>query len=272
MSNAYRAADAVQRFIPRRWIASLANRMMALRGDTRRFGVDRAGNWINRQPEASFVGPDLHTAHFSQVRAAVESYWFQHYTPGKNDGVIDVGAGIGEDAVILSRMVGPGGRIHAIEAHPGTYACLQSTVAQSKLDNVDLHLLAITETDGIVRISDDAHHLANSIVGTGDGIAIPAQSLDHFIEQQGIEAVDLLKMNIEGAERGAMMGLEEHAPRVRNLAISCHDFIADQGGGDHYRTKAAVRQRMIDLGFTVIASEGSATRWGADVLFGHRQP
>lgn len=270
MPSTYSFALVAQRFVPRRWLAFAASRVMALKGDKRRFGVDRAGNWINRQPEGSFVGPDLHTAHFSQVRAAVAGYWFQEYTPGDNDVVIDVGAGIGEDAVILSHLVGAGGRIHAIEAHPGTYACLESTVAESKLDNVVMHLLAITEADGTVTISNDAHHLANSIVGTGEGIEIPAQSLDHFIEQNGIGTVDLLKMNIEGAERGAMLGLEKHASRVRHLAISCHDFIAEQGGGHHYRTKVAVGDRMRELGFIVTERTGSSAPWEADVLFARR--
>ena len=243
---------------------------MALKKDNRRFGVDQSGNWINSQPEGSFVGTDLHTAHFQQVRATVESHWFHEYTPGENDVIIDVGAGIGEDAVILSSMVGPRGRILAIEAHPGTFTCLESTIKRSKLCNVDTHLLAITETDGIVTISDDAHHLANSIVGAGKGFDVTAQSLDNFIEQNGLESVDLLKINIEGAERGAMLGLERHAGKIRNAAISCHDFIADQGGGDHYRTKVAVHQRLVELGFIVTERSDAATPWQADVLFARR--
>lgn len=270
MPSAYQIAVTVQRWIPRRWIAAVANRVMSIKGDKRRFDVDPAGNWINSQPEGSFVGPDLHTAHFSQVRTAVEGYWFDGYTPAENDVVIDVGAGIGEDAVILSHRVGPGGRVHAIEAHPATFACLEATVRRSGLLNVTNHLLAITETNGTVSISDDAHHLANSIVGTGKGIEIEAQSLDDFIERQGISRVDLLKLNIEGAERGAMSGLQQQAAKVRNLAISCHDFVADKGGGDEFRTKDEVRKRMTELGFVVSERTDAATPWEADVLFGRR--
>lgn len=270
MPSTYSIALAAQRLVPRRWLAFAANRVMALKGDVRRFAVDSSGHWINRQPEGSFVGPDLHTAHVAQVRAAVENYWFHEYRPGENDVVIDVGAGIGEDAVILSRMVGPKGLIHAIEAHPGTCACLEATVAQSGLDNVKTHLLAITEQDGTVSISDDAHHLANSIVGSGGGIEVKAQSLDHFIERHGIGTVDLLKMNIEGAERGAMLGLERQAPMVRHLAISCHDFIAEQGGGEQFRTKDAVRKRMTELGYAVTERCDAKTPWEADVLFAKR--
>ena len=270
MPTAYHVALTLQRFIPRRMLALIANRVMALKDDKRRFSVDQSGNWVNSQPEGSFVGPDLHTAYFHQIRATVESHWFHEYTPGENDVIIDVGAGIGEDAVILSNMVGMRGRILAIEAHPGTFACLESTVKRSKLCNVETHLLAITEADGIVTISDDAHHLGNSIVAADKGFDVTARSLDNFIEQNDLMSIDLLKINIEGAERGAMIGLERHAGKVRNAAISCHDFIADQGGGDHYRTKAAVHKRLIELGFTVTERCDADTPWQADVLFARR--
>lgn len=267
---AYDAAVALTRNAPRRLVAFVANQMMSIRGDARRFGVDSSGYWINRQPEGSFVGPDIHTSHYHQVSKAVADYWFHDYTPSAGAVVIDVGAGIGEDAVILSHKVKPGGRVYAIEAHPTIYACLKETVRQSGLTNVQCYLLAIAERDGVVSISDDAHHLANSIIGSSEGIEIEAQSLDNFIEREGIDHIDLLKMNIEGAELGAMLGLERHASKVRHLAISCHDFVADQGFGDIYRTKIAVEQRMIQLGFVVSRHSTAATPWQADVLFGRR--
>lgn len=270
MPSAYKIALAVQKHVPRPWLASAANGLMSLKGDRRRFAVDRSGNWINAQPEGTFVGPDLHTAHFGQVQAAIASYWFHEYTPRTGDIVIDVGAGIGEDAVVISHLVGATGRVHAIEAHPATFECLRSTVALSKLANVTIHQIAITEENGTVSISDDAHHLANSIVGQNGGLEVEAQSLDHFIERSGHPTIDLLKMNIEGAERGAMLGLDRQAGKVRHLAISCHDFLADRDGGDEFRTKDAVRKRLLDLGFEVTERTEAPSAWEADVLFARR--
>lgn len=267
MPTSYDVALAAQKFLPRSWLAAAANGLMILKRDRRRFAVDRSGNWINSQAEGTFVGPDLHTAYFGQVQSTIASYWFHNYTPGNGDVVIDVGAGIGEDAVILSRMVGATGRVHAIEAHPATFECLRSTVGLSKLANVDIYQVAITEENGTVSISDDAHHLANSIVGNGDGLKVEAQSLDHFIEQTGHSSIDLLKMNIEGAERGAMMGLDRQAGKIRQLAISCHDFVAEAGGGEQFRTKDAVRLRLVELGYTVTERSDAVTPWEGDVLF-----
>jgi FkbM family methyltransferase len=268
--TAFSTALFLEKFVPRSLLATAASKMMAVKGDSRRFAVDDRGNWINSQPEGSFVGPDLHTAHYAQVKATIAHYWFEEYTPVEGDVVIDVGAGIGEDAVILSHLVGNGGRVHAIEAHPGTYACLEATLRLSSLDNVDPHMLAITETNGSVTISDSANHLANSIMSEGNGLKVEAQSLDEFIRQSGHKTIDFLKMNIEGAERGAMLGLDREAANVRHVAISCHDFIADLGGGDQFRTKKDVRQRLVQLGYVVTQRNDAKTPWEADVLFGRR--
>lgn len=216
------------------------------------------------------MGPDLHTAHYDQVRETIANYWFYEYTPASGDVVIDVGAGIGEDAMILSHLVGLNGRVHAIEAHAGTYACLQSTVRLSQLSNVQTHKLAIAEANGTVTISDNANHLSNSVMKDEGGLRIEAQSLEYFIEHCGHPAIDLLKMNIEGAERGAILGLTHQAANVRHMAISCHDFVADEGGGQHFRTKDAVRKRLIDLGFVVSERSDAQTPWEANVLFARR--
>lgn len=270
LPTAYSIAAFLQKIIPRSWLAIAANGLMVLRSDARRFAVDGLGNWINTQPEGTFVSPDVHTGHFCQIEATVGSYWFHEYTPKTGDVVIDVGAGIGEDAIILSRLVGPVGRVHAIEAHPGTFACLASTVERSRLTNVDTYQLAIAEQDGTASISDDSNHLANSIVAGGDGLAVESQSLDHFIERCAHPVIDLLKMNIEGAERGAMLGLNRQATKVRRLAISCHDFVAELGFGDQFRTKDVVRKRLLDLGFIVTERSDARTPWEADVLFASR--
>ena len=270
LPSAYSIALALQKRLPRPWLATGANGLMWLKGDRRRFAVDGSGNWVNAQPEGTFVGPDLHTAYFERVQAIIASHWFQDYTPREGDVVIDVGAGIGEDAVVISHLVGATGRVHAIEAHPATFACLRSTVALSKLANVAIHQIAITEQNGTVSISDDANHLANSIVGQNGGLQVEAQSLDHFIEQSGQLTVDLLKMNIEGAERGAISGLNKQAHKVRHLVISCHDFVAEAGGDVQFRTKEAVRRRLLDLGYVVTERSDAHTAWERDVLFARR--
>lgn len=119
-------------------------------------------------------------------------------------------------------------------------------------------------------ITDDAHHLANSIVGTGGGLEVEAQSLDHFIEQTGHPTIDLLKMNIEGAERGAMLGLDKQAGKVRHVAISCHDFVADAGGSDDFRTREFVQPALEGMGFVIQRQAEPENSCHRDTLYGPR--
>src|SRR4051794_2340625 len=78
-------------------------------GFGKRFEVDAAGRWVNRQPEATIVSPDIHTTRLAAVRDWVLDSWAWEYRPQAGDTVIDVGAGVGEEAVILSELVGPTG-------------------------------------------------------------------------------------------------------------------------------------------------------------------
>lgn len=260
--------------VPRRLLAGAANFLGKLRaGDRRRFAVDERGRWINRQPEATFVTPELFTAHFAQVRASVLEYWCQYYTPGEGDVVVDVGAGIGEDAAVFSRLVGPNGRVIAIEAHPGTFDCLRETVKRSGLANVTLVHCAVADREGRVTIEDSAQHLGNALVAKagGGGIEVAVRTLDDLAGELGIARIDLLKMNIEGAEGPAIKGMARCAAMTRHAAISCHDFVADAGGRDDwFRTRATVQTALEGFGFTVRRRADAAHPWLRDTLYGER--
>lgn len=255
---------------PRSLLAAVGNAAMRLRGDARRFGVDEAGRWLNIQREATIVGPDVHSAHFAQLSEIVMNYWCPFDRPGLGDTIVDVGAGIGEDAVVFSKFVGPTGRVIAIEAHPTTFACLQGTIARSRLSNVVAVQCAITDREGVLTMSNDSAHLANSMLKRGSGVDVPAKTLDALWAELGVETVDLLKMNIEGAERPAMEGMTGRAPWIRNAAISCHDFVADAGGGDEFRTREFVRSALEAMGFKVRQRRDAAQPWERDILYGTR--
>lgn len=259
------------RYGPKRLLAPAANLLLRRRAqDRRRFAVDEHGNWVNRQPEATFVSPDVHTATFAQIREAILDNWSKFYLPRAGDIVIDVGAGIGEDAIIFSDLVGTSGRVIAIEAHPRTFACLEATIRASGRANIEPMGVAIASEDGALSIEDGAH-LSNSVM-TGHGqIQVAAYSLDSLVDRLNLQRVDLLKMNIEGAERPALEGLRRAARCVRNAAISCHDFVADAGGPEELRTRRFVIDALVDLGFEVTTRSDSPHAWCNDVIFARRR-
>jgi FkbM family methyltransferase len=255
----------------RKLIAGAANRVLAMRGDPRRFSIDDAGRWVNRQPGATFVSPDIFTGFRDQVAARVKDRWCLAYTPGQGDVVVDLGAGFGDEAFIFSNLVGPSGRVVAIEAHPTTFACLEETVRRSGAGNVDCIQCAVSDRDGFLNISDSAEHVGNSVLVDGAAVPVPARSLDSLSDEIKIDRIDLFKVNIEGAERDMVKGMERIASRIRNIVIECHDFVADAGGGDQFRTRAEVTAALEAFGFKVKRRPEGGPHFLRDLIYASRE-
>ncbi|MPT24569.1 MAG: FkbM family methyltransferase, partial [Starkeya sp.] len=130
---------------------------------------------------------------------------WEHYWPIQaGELLIDVGAGIGEHVVYLSRRVGPGGKVIAIEAHPRTFRCLEKTIAASGLANVVARQLALSDSEGQVTMEDEAGYVSNRI-GAGS-LTVTACTLDSLLDGLNGAVPSVVKMNIEGAETAALRG------------------------------------------------------------------
>jgi FkbM family methyltransferase len=243
-------AFALDRLGFRRLVAAVAS--IAYPG--RRFTVDADGCWVNCQVGGTIVSPAIHTQSLASTRAIVLDHWCYRYTPKAGDIVLDVGAGIGEEAVVMSPLVGPGGRIVSIEAQPTVFRCLERTIALSQLANVRAIHCAVADKPGTARISDD--HIASSIL-SGEGSEVPQRMIDEIAAD--LPAIDLLRMNIEGAEKLAIHAIPW--AKVRNAVISCHDFAG-------IPSKAEVLEVLQQQGFEVTtraAPEGMP--WLRDYLY-----
>ena len=67
-----------------------------------------------------------------------------------------------------------------------------------------------------------------------------------------LHKIDLLKVNIEGAERLVIETMGDVLPIIRNVAISCHDFrYKHEGGNEFFKTKKIVTDFLMENGFTI---------------------
>ena len=181
-------------------------------------------------------------------------YWFSLYRPQPGETVIDVGAGIGYETILFARAVGPHGRVLSIEAHPKTQKCLKKTCQYNGLKNVSVLHAALVDSPKKVYLSDLAHHKSNTLIN-GQGatfIEVPGDTLDSICKKNGIGFVHFLKMNIEGAERFAIKGMDKIISNVAYIAIACHDFKAAKTEEDFYRTQDIITEFLIDHGFKIV--------------------
>jgi FkbM family methyltransferase len=230
----------------------------------------RGGSWIHHYRGARIPHASLGRAAPPRVLTAEARELFLHeYTPRSGDTVFDVGAGIGAGALLFSRLVGDRGRVVSLEAHPRTYERLAGLCEANRLENVTPLLVAAWDTDGEVLISDVDHYLQNTVLRPENGgIVVRARRIDTIAAELGITSIDLLTMNIEGAERLAIAGLDGIIDATRHVCISCHDFLADDDGSDELRTKAVVREFLVARGFRVSSRDDAPDAWTRDYVYG----
>ena len=82
-------------------------------------------------------------------------------------------------------------------------------------------------------------------------MAVTGRRLDEIVRSLGVDRVDLLKMNIEGAELAVLESSRDVLATVDNLVVSCHDFLADGPGPDWRRTFGRVTDLLTSAGYAV---------------------
>lgn len=230
----------------------------------------REGAWAHRYRDATIPHERLGDAPPpAEFTAEARDIFLYGYEPGEGDIVFDIGAGVGAETLLFSRLVGTSGRVVALEAHPGTFDRLALLCRLNGLANVVPLQVAAADADGQLSISDANEHVANTILdGGAGGIAVPARRLDSVATELGITHVDLLKMNIEGGEHDALAGMQELIEHTRHVCISCHDFLAEQGGSERLRTKVFVRDFLLEHGFSLRSRNDAKDPWTRDYVYG----
>ena len=124
--------------------------------------------------------------------------------------VIDIGANIGYFTLIAAKLVGPSGKIFAFEPDPYNYALLKRNVKINGYDNVFLVQKAISDKVGNTKLFLDPLRERSSILYQcgKEMIVVDTTTLDEFLADKGC-FVDIIKMDIEGAETLALQGGEK---------------------------------------------------------------
>ena len=123
------------------------------------------------------------------------------------DVFVDVGANIGYFTLLASSLVGPTGRVIAVEANPRTFELLEANVRRNGCANVDLRHVAAGEASGFATLFErEAGNAGGDQVdfaAQGAPGAITVERLDALV---GKQPVRLIKLDIEGAEAKALRG------------------------------------------------------------------
>jgi FkbM family methyltransferase len=126
---------------------------------------------------------------------------------------VDVGANIGQFALVASQCVGPGGQVHAFEPHPTVYRVLRRNLRRAGCANATASRMALSDTAGraTLFLHPIAHVGGTSLRPTRWAALLPSASivtatLDAYARDARLARLDLVKIDVEGAELFVLEG------------------------------------------------------------------
>ncbi len=139
---------------------------------------------------------------------------------------VDIGANFGWFSLLGASIVGPDGRVIAVEPNPRNVALLRESVKDNGFDNIDVLPVALAERAGVAALETDG---SNGRVIPIDGpppktmeasFVVATYALDELLNDLGTSRVDVIKIDVEGAEPLVLRGATKTISRRRPLLIS----------------------------------------------------
>ncbi|MFI9638965.1 FkbM family methyltransferase [Micromonospora sp. NPDC051925] len=147
-------------------------------------------------------------------------------TPGGT--VIDIGANIGYYSLLAAHLVGPTGRVVAVEPSPTFTRALATAAHANRLDNIRIVRAAASDTsEQIAFYTPDTANLGNTTQVRPDGSAVAAfqaeaRPLPDLTTTNELAQARIIKIDAEGAEAAVIRGL---TPAINQLHPSAELII-----------------------------------------------
>jgi FkbM family methyltransferase len=135
--------------------------------------------------------------------------------------IVDAGAHYGESALMYKKLF-PTAAIYSFEPFPQSFGKLQRTIAN--LANVQAFNVALSDREGETQFNSNKYEASNSLlntapevesvwpgglVATQEQIRVQTTTLDRFCQEHSIATIDLLKLDVQGAEPLVLKGGEQ---------------------------------------------------------------
>ena len=229
---------------------------------------------------AAFEGLGLTTETFGAAFDAVLSYGYENcefprITRKSNfiprDGVVlDVGVRAGHFLVKAARLAGPGGRVIGIDASDFSEQYCQRHIEANRLDNAQFVRALISDSDDLkVRfyhgspgeslsgyyketVGKDGRPIVSASHHTGS-VEASTRTLDSIVVDLGLKRLDLVILQINGAEVAAIRGMIRILNDFRpTLFVTCYQR---PPGGEE--PAGAILGWVMDIGYEAVFHQGT---------------
>ncbi len=164
----------------------------------------------------------------------------------------NIGANAGFYTLALSRLVSGSGRVFAFEPLAENVANILDHIRLNHCGNTILYQVAVSDKNGLAAFLVEQCNSSGRLGGAG-AYRVPTVALDALIEVEGLPVPDVVKMDVEGAESGALEGAHKLLGMRRTVwIIALH--------GDEQRRK--VGHILSGFGYRIFRLDGSAIATG----------
>ncbi len=180
--------------------------------------VERDGYRLYARPDDAAVG--RHVVHGS-YEPEIEAIFRQLLRPGM--GVVDLGANLGYFTMLAAHLVGPGGFVFAVEPNPDNVQLIEASRRLNGFAHVTVSQLAAGRRVELLMLNATHSNGTTSTIGAGLDQVLTARTvaavpLDALIDEN--RRIDLVKIDVEGAEYNALLGAERLLARNRPVIVS----------------------------------------------------
>jgi len=155
------------------------------------------------------------TDYFTLGEIYIDRVYDRFFHPKKGFIVVDVGAHVGVYTLKTSKEVGDDGLIISVEPHPSNFRLLKLNLAINNLENVIPLNYALSSFDGRVKLYTN-HPLGRLLdlttvprKATDEYIEVTSLTLDSLLRKLDLGKVDLVKIDVEGAELEVLKGIRD---------------------------------------------------------------
>ena len=173
--------------------------------------------------------------------------------------VLDIGANVGFFSVLMGDLVGERGRVCSFEPYPPNFALLKSNIDRNRLHWVEAFPIALSDREGeatltINPVNDGGHSLGDlsgnpDVAGDAGGrqVTVRTETVDEFVRRAEIESVDLIKIDVEGAETLVLAGASRTLSAEPGPIVICE--VGDQAQAQFGKTEAELRSILYSAGY-----------------------
>ncbi len=159
-------------------------------------------------------------------------YEFNDFVVNEGDVVLDLGAWQGDTALFFSSKTGLSGKVYSFEIIPDNITNFKLNIQKNKPNSDNIHLIQ----QPVWSAPNKTVYTYNNGFGSKvtfqrpphSFIELKTISIDDFVAKNKIERIDFIKMDIEGAEKEALIGAKNTILLLKpKLAISIYHSMTD---------------------------------------------